>query len=380
VDVGAPLRVGLLERWTVAARKAGTHSLLIWPPLVLAFVAYVSVRAHALSFDLAHAYISGAHAVLDGRSPFPPPVAGRLTSGAAYIYPPVTAWLAVPFTVLPLSVAEAVGFVLSLAAILATFLVLGVRDWRCLMITLLWVPTYSAIQTANMTLLLLLGIALLWRYRTRTAVSGIVLGILVAIKLYVWPLAFWLVAMRRYPAAAISGLTAAILIVGSWAPIGFAGFRGYPHLLSMLTQLERGNSYTLSAVLVPTLSWPLANTVTTALGVALVALSWRVAHLGDERAGFVYAIAAMLVLTPIVHMNYFIILIVVIALYQPAFGPLWALPLLLWVGPQVSGSNGQPWQTWTVLVLVACTIVLAARPGRPPLLEQRRPASANALP
>ena len=41
----------------------------------------------------------------------------------------------------------------------------------------------------------------------------------------------------------------------------------------------------------------------------------------------------MFLLTPIVPMNYFVVLMVVIAIYQPTFGPLWAMPLLLWVGP-----------------------------------------------
>ncbi len=72
-----------------------------------------------------------------------------------------------------------------------------------------------------------------------------------------------------------------------------------------------------------------------------------------------YAIAAMLMLTPIVSMNYFVVLLVVIALYAPTFGWIWALPLALWVAPQV--SNGQPWQLAAALVCVGATIVAATR-------------------
>ena len=70
----------------------------------------------------------------------------------------------------------------------------------------------------------------------------------------------------------------------------------------------------------------------------------------------------MFLLTPIVPMNYFVVLMVVIAIYQPTFGPLWAMPLLLWLGPAV--TNGKPWQTWAVLVIVTATIVAATRSGR----------------
>ena len=95
------------------------------------------------------------------------------------------------------------------------------------MITLLWVPTFSAIQIANVTSLLLFGVALLWRYRNRAVVSGIILGFLIAIKLYVWPLAIVFVGARRLGSVAIAGVAAVVLIFGTWAPIGFAGLRRY---------------------------------------------------------------------------------------------------------------------------------------------------------
>ena len=268
----------------------------------------------------------------------------------------------VPFTVLPLTLTEAIGFVLAVAGIVGTLLVLGVRDWRCWMITLLWVPTFSAIQIANVTSVLLFGVALLWRYRNRAVVSGIILGFLIAIKLYVWPLAIVFVGARRLGSVAIAGVAAVVLIFGTWAPIGFAGLGSYPHLLSLLTRLERGDAYTLSAALVPTLSWSVAEAVTTGVGLVVLALAGWVAHRDDERRAFAYAIGAMFLLTPIVPMNYFVVLMVVIAIYQPTFGPLWAMPLLLWLGPAV--TNGKPWQTWAVLVIVTATIVAATRSGR----------------
>ncbi len=92
-----------------------------------------------------------------------------------FIYPPLSAYLFVPFTLLPTVAAEVIIVALVIAAVPATLLVLGVRDWRCYAIAFLWWPTIIAIQTANVTLPLLLGLALVWRYRDRRVVAALVL-------------------------------------------------------------------------------------------------------------------------------------------------------------------------------------------------------------
>lgn len=345
--------------WTLAARRAGTHSLALWPPLALAFLVVVSVRDHALSLDLVNAYLPAAHAVLAGRSPFPGATSQTLMEGSAFVYPPLTAWLVVPFTVLPLAVAEALGFVLSIACVVGVLLVLGVRDWRCVMVTFLWVPTFSEIQTANVGVLLLLGLGGLWRFRHHAVVAGIILGFMVALKLYYWPLAVVFLGARRFRTVWIAAATAIVATAASWAPIGFAGLRTYPHLLAVLTRIER-NGYEISGVLAPAVSWRLATLVVSAIGLAVLAGAWRRAYLGDERRAFVAAIAAVLVLSPIIHMNYFVVLIVVIALFKPTFGWLWLLPLALWLGPQVNVQD--PWQRWAVLAVVAATMLAAVHP------------------
>ena len=50
-------------------------------------------------------------------------------------------------------------------AVLATLRALDVRDWRCYGVAFLWPPVLSAIQTGNITLLLGLCAALVWRFR-----------------------------------------------------------------------------------------------------------------------------------------------------------------------------------------------------------------------
>src|SRR5438046_130563 len=80
------------------------------------------------------------------------------------------------------------------------------------------------------------GLAVVWRYRDRRAVAALVPGLVVALKIFFWPLLIWLVATRRYRTAAFAALASVVLVVVPWAGIGFAGLRGYPHLLSTVSR------------------------------------------------------------------------------------------------------------------------------------------------
>jgi alpha-1,2-mannosyltransferase len=365
---GAILTAG--DRWRLAGRRAGTHSLLIWPPLALAVLIYAGARKNSLAIDFAREYLPAAHKIIHGHSPYAPITAKALAQGSAFAYPPLTAWLVAPFTAVPRGVAEALAVILATLAVAAALRLIGVHDWRCFMIALLWVPTFAAIQTGNIALPLTVGVAAIWRFRDRRTLPGILVGLLIALKLYLWPLAVWLLFTRRNRDAVIAAVTSVALVVASWAPIGFADVRIYPHLVASLARKERGGSYSVAALLAPVSSWMIATVIGTAFGVALLALAWRRAHLKDERGAFVWAIAATLTLSPIVWMDYFVVLLVVIGLYRRSFAPIWALPLPLWVGPQV--WNGRPWQTAAVLLLVAATFVVSTRTR-----TERQPSTAR---
>jgi alpha-1,2-mannosyltransferase len=360
-----------LERWSLAARRAGTHSLAIWPPIAIAFMVYVSVQKGSLAIDFAQAYLPAAHKLLHAASPYPPLTLSALKPRTAFIYPPLTGWLVAPLAALPLHAAEAIGVVAMVTAVMGTLLLLDVRDWRCHMIAFLWVPTFSAIQTANLALPVALGAAAIWRYRDRPVLTGVLTGLLVALKLYVWPLGVWLLLTRRWRHAAVAAVTAPLLVFCSWAPIGFAGLTGYPHLLRLVTKLEAPDGYTIAALLAPVTSWPVATAIGIAAGLSVLAYAWRRVRLGDERGAFVCAVAAALMLTPIVWMSYFVVLVVPLALYAPRFAPIWLLPLGLWVGPQI--SNGAPWQTAVILCVAAAAFTPAVRriPDRGPAMVGR---------
>ncbi len=96
-----------------------------------------------------------------------------------------------------------------------------------------------------------------------------------------------------------------------------------------------------------------ARVATIALGLALLALAWRRRSLG-------LAIAAALVLSPIVWRHFFTLLLVPLALSRPRFDVVWLIPIGMWVGDGT--LNGAPWQTAAVLALAAATFALCERP------------------
>lgn len=350
---------GATARWRFALKQAGTHSLLIWPPLTIAWLFFVGLRRHALSVDFAHAYLPAARAVLAGNSPYPPVSTVAVFPRTAFVYPPLTAFLATPFTVMPSIVVEVLVSLLAIVGVVAILWLLGVRDWRCYMIPFLWVPTYSAIQIGNVTVLAALGLALVWRYRNHWVAVAVISGFLIALKLFFWPLLVWLIATRRFRAGGAAAVATPIFLFAPWAAIDFAGLKGYPHLLSVLSQAERQDQYTVSALLARGVSWRVAEVAGAALGLAVLALAVRWAQRRDDRGSFALTLAAVLLLSPLVEMHYFLLLLVILALYAPRLSWPWVTPILLWVGPQI--GHRADWRTAAVLAVAAATVAFVLR-------------------
>jgi hypothetical protein len=249
------------------------------------------------------------------------------------------------------------------AAALATLWVLDVRDWRCYGIAFLWPPVISAIQTGNVTLWFGLALAIVWRYRASVMPAATALGLTLAVKFFLWPVAVWLAATRRYATAALSVSLGAVFLVVSWLPLGFAGLVDYPDLLRRLDDAVGADSYTLYiAALDLGVPSPVARAAWLAAGLAVLALVVVLARRGDERTAFVTAIGACLALTPIVWLHYFALLLVVVALARPRLGVIWFVPLLMILTP--GDGHPTPLETVYTLVVAGAIFVLAVRATR----------------
>jgi hypothetical protein len=337
--------------------RALTHGLALWAVLAPLWILIGAGLHHNLALDFHGAFLPAARAVLHGQSPYSSIGSRALSEGKAFLYPPLSAYLVAPFTLLPPLAAEVVGVVFVAACVPATLLVLGVRDWRCYAVAFLWFPTIIGIQTANLTLPMVLGVALVWRYRDSRVVAGLLTGLLVALKLFFWPVLVWLVATRRYRMAAVAAAASALFILLPWAGIGFAGLHGYPHLLATVSRAEGPGSYSIAALLHGFgLVWAAATVTESLLGAGLLVLVLMVGRRGRDRDAFALSLVAILVLSPLLEMHYLALLLVVVALYRRTLGLAWFVPLLIWGAP--AGNSASLTQTVHVLAVVAVTVAL----------------------
>ena len=184
------------------------------------------------AYDLKVAFLPAAHAVLHGASPYPGLGDAALSHQAAYVYPPFVAFVVTPLTVFSVSAASVIGVIGSLLVIPVILALADVRDWRCYGVALCWSPVFNAVQNVNVSVPIALLVALAWRFRRAWLISGLSIGCAVAAKVFVWPLLIWPLAVARWRALVTGIVTAAALVLGSWAAIGFKGFGSYPNARS----------------------------------------------------------------------------------------------------------------------------------------------------
>ena len=284
-----------------------------------------------------------AEDVLAGRSPYPPVDAVVLAGQDQFVYPAPAALLVAPLGLLPLPAAQVVWLVLSVCALGGALHLLGVRDRRCYALAAICPPVTTSVLIGTLTPFLVLGVAVAWHYRERALVVGLAVAALIATKLFLWPLLVWLLATRRFHAAALAAASSATACLVAWAAIGFDGLRDFRELLATLSDLLQGKGYSLTALglsfgLEPTA----ARTAATVAGVALLVLVAAFAHRRRDQAAFVIALAAALALSPIVWLHYFALLLVPIAVSRPRLAPPWLVLLGFFALPHQSVAD-PPW-------------------------------------
>jgi Glycosyltransferase family 87 len=323
-------------------------------------------------------FYQGADAVLSGNSPYQL----DLPEGwLGYVYPPLLAWLMTPLTLLSVPVAVSVWAALSVLFVVAALWNLGVRDWRCYPVALLWPFNRDAIEFGAIEGLLVLAVSLSWRYRDTPVRASLAGGLSIALKLYVWPLALWHGLSGRTRTAFLTCVATVGFVLVPWALIGFQGLSSYPSLLSHAAD-QQDNSYSLAALAEELdFATTFARTLSLAVGACLLFLSFRAARApGDtqevrDRRSFTLAIAAALALTPVVWNHYLLLLIVPVALARPRLSGLWVLPLAAnflylfdWYGP---GDGLRPIVATTAVA--ATTIALAVEAQARPQSNAFRP-------
>lgn len=364
--VGAVLAASLLLPLGARLVAAHTDSDSLWAN------GSRSLGGWAEPFDL-RVFVQAGDDVLHGRDPYVQPEAIEGPADAPYAYPPVLALAVTPLSALPEHVRDVyvpgVLFSLLLAfSVVGALLLLDVRDWRCYPIALLYPVTVETIEYGAIGPVLLLLVALLWRFRDDARIGGAASGGAIVLKLFLWPLLVWLALTRRVRAGLVAVSFAAALALVSWAAIAFRGLDDYPHLLRRLVDVEAENSYSLFAVLrMLGIGETGARVLVIAAGAALLALAWRAVRANDtaverDRVSLSLVLAAALALTPILWLHYLVLLLVPIALARPRLSPLWLAPLVMTLFELANWYRGWPRGDAEALVSVAVvvTVVLAA--------------------
>ena len=341
----------------MATRRVSELLLLGVVPVLLVALVIARATQHDYGFDFHGGLWVAGRDILHGRNPYPLPTIAGVLPGARLVYPPAIVFAFIPLAILPYPLAAALLTVLLLGAVAATLYLLEVRDWRCYGATYLTIPVLHDIRLGAISILLALAVALAWRWRNEDRVS-IALAAAIVAKVFLWPLGVWLLVSGRLRGALWLVLCTSAAVVLSWAAIGFAGLVDYPRLLLVLSGVEQAWSYSpVAAVLGLGFSATAARIVAGTLGLALLVRCARDARRGDDARALTAALAASLVLTPIVWPHYFVLLLVPIALARRSFGWLWLMPVLFW-GTPFEQHHGQDWRI--AIGLGVATVILAA--------------------
>jgi Glycosyltransferase family 87 len=372
---GASIRIvhrlaALGDRLRSSAQPWEVVSFLWVPVLGIAYACFYEFRAREALMDFA-IFRRAALAVIHGRSPYPHATAAALSHFDKFVYPPVAALLFAPFAALPSEAARVLMFLAGLAAVLGALRLLRVEDWRCYGVAIVSAPVINSLALGALTSFLLLGAALVWRCRDYAAVAALATAFTAVLKLFLWPLAIWLLATRRWRAAALCAAGSAVLLLGGWAVIGFAGLGSYPKLVHLLEQVETPDGYSTIALL--GLTGAAATAATVVLSLGAVAAIWIAARSADgDRRAFAVAVQASLVATPLLWLHYLLLLYVPIAVYRPRLSGIWFVPLALWVTP-MTHSHGT---TWRIAFALGVLAVVALRS----VFEGLRLSRAGAVP
>ena len=368
------------ESWSETRRISPRPDLLTVTLVVLA--ASVMLGAIGLSafegllaWDVRFAYLPAADAVLDGRSPYPELDDPILEDQKGYVYPPQLLLALLPLAPLPAGVAALLVTVGMLALLGLTLHVLGIRDVRCYAAALLWVPTISGVLLGNISIPLAFALAVAWRYRDAVWPPALALGLAVSAKLLLWPMFVWMLATRRLRATVWAVLIGLVATFGAWAVIGFDGLGGYPDLLRRLSELQAERSYSIVGMTATLgLGELVGQVLSLIVGVSLLVGCVTLARRGDQERAFACAVAATLVLSPIVWLHYLVALLVPLAILRPRFSIIWLLPVLLWVSPKPGYAEGFA----TFMPAIAATILLVVLLTRPSRADGLVPAEVSA--
>jgi hypothetical protein len=340
---------------SAALRRLATVLVLGVLPVVAAVSMIVfAYRSNTLAIDFHRELYPEAKEILAGTNPFP----GEDHDFYRYpnfIWPPLAAYLAAPLTLFEVDTADVVIAVLGLLAFMATLRVIGVRDWRVYGAFALWPQVIGEVRVSHLTPFLCLLVAIAWRYRNATGLPGVAIGLAGALKFFLWPVGLWFAAIGRAREAVIAAAVAgaSLLLV-----LPFTGLDDYLRALLELGRTFDQDSYSPFGFLLQVgAEETVARAVTWTLGAALLVAMWRA-------RSFALAIAAALVLSPIVWLDFYALAAIPLAIVRPRLAAVWFVPLVTWGLPSSGIGAGTSWGITRALIAFAIVFAVVVRAER----------------
>ena len=339
---------------TPGIKRLLTIALLGVVPVVTLVAMLIVAHPWSIALDFRNELYPEAKEILAWRNPFPADGAD-LYRGQNLIWPPLAALLVAPLTLFSLGTANILIALIGLAFYALTLWIVGVRDWRVYGAFALWPQVAGEMRVAHLTPLLCLLVAVAWKYRDRQLPAGIAVGLAGAVKFFLWPIGVWMVATGRARAAVVAAVLAAasILLV-----LPFTGLDDYFRTLLDLGRTFDQDSYSLFGLLMQ-LQAPeaLARAVTFAAGAVALVYTWR-------RGSFTGAIAAALILSPIVWLDFYALAAVPLAVFRPRLAWVWLVPIATWGLPSSGIGAGTTWGVTRALITFAVVFAVTFRAER----------------
>jgi glycosyl transferase family 87 len=324
-------------------------SVVLFGVLPLAMM-IMQLRKPGLGWDFRVFYLGARH-YLDGASPYSGHSLAVLADKRSFVYPAPMAALFVPFALLPYTLALGLWLLGSVLAVAVGLRALGVGDWRCCGALFLTAPAQQGVRLGTLMPVLMLLIALLWKYRDRVAIAAVTCAIVALSKVFLFPLLIWLAVTRRLKTALLAITLVASLCLIGWLPIHLASIGAYPSLLHALARYEQTFSYSLTSFGIALgFSSTIATSFAIVAGVVLVSIAAAVGR-SSEFLAFRLMLAASFVLSPIVWGHYFVLLAVPLALSWPRLSPIWLAAI--WIKPDTLGMHDTPvWIGCALFVMI----------------------------
>ena len=348
------------RRTELGAQDALEHvTLALVPILVTGWVVYWMYSSGVAAVDFRDSFWVAGWRTLHGLDPYSWTRA-QVAGGVSFPYPAVTALLLAPLGLLS-SFSESIAVTaLGVCAAPLTLWILRIRDWRVYGAVALWAPVVIGWRAANFTLPLVVGVALLWRFRGRPWVAGAIIACLVSIKPIMAPLWLWLVLTGRWRAAAVGAAAGTVVTAASWTALGWHEFGGWLSLLSLQGRLRDSAGYGLVALATHLgAGRTVGVALMVALGFALAVVAAVSVRLNRDVRVFAAAVLLTIAISPQVDVHYFALLLVPLALTRPRLSWPWLAPLVLWACPAISTHWWQILLWWLVIGVLAYELFTA---------------------